>query len=132
MTFLNRPAARWAAVAAWAAAIFILSAQTNLPSPPAPGFDKWEHAATYAVLAFLLARAWFPSLRRHRVAIRWGVVVLAAFGYGLSDEVHQAFVPNRSCDPWDAAADLTGAFLCAVIFGRWLRSHRVTRRLGLQ
>ena len=132
MKALNRPGARWAAFVSWAALIFVLSSQSHLPAPPAPGFDKWEHAGAYGMLAFLLARAWFPHLRRHRPHIRWSLVVLAVFAYGISDEMHQAFVPYRSCDPWDALADLIGGILCAIMFGRLLRSRRRLRQLGLE
>ena len=128
MKELNRPGARWAALIVWAALIFFMSAQSNLPTPPAPGFDKWEHAATYALLAFLLARAWFPRLRRRKPAVRWGLVVLAVFGYGILDEVHQAFVPNRSSDVRDWVADTVGGALgvAAVAISLRVRGSRAS------
>ena len=132
MKALNGPRVRWAMVAAWAGAIFILSAQSNLPAPPAPGIDKWEHAVAYALLAFLLARAWLPHLRRFRPSVRWALVVEAVFAYGIVDEIHQAFVPNRSCDPLDAAADLAGALVCAMVCVGLLRGTRWPGRLGLE
>ncbi len=36
--------------------------------------------------------------------------------YGASDELHQAFVPTRSCDPRDWLADTLGAGLGALLF----------------
>ncbi len=129
---MNRPAARWVLVAGWAGTLFALSAQSNLPTPPVPGFDKFEHAGAYGLLAFLLARAWFPSLRPRPATHRWALVVLVTFLYGVFDEVHQAFVPSRSCDPWDAVADLSGAVLCAAIVGGLMRNTRWPARVGLE
>ncbi len=112
-----RPFINWLPVLAWAGLIFWLSSRPALPAPHIPYVDKVEHGVFYAALAWLLARAWFPSrrLRRRRASVRWGLVVLACLFYGISDEAHQAFVPGRSCDPADAAADAAGPALLAVV-----------------
>ena len=44
------------------------------------------------------------------------LAILASFLYGISDEIHQAFVPMRSCDVFDALFDLLGAVLGAGLF----------------
>ena len=130
MRTLDRPAGRWGLVAAWVAANVILSHQPTVPLPGIPGIDKVSHALEYALLAFLLARAVFPALRCHPRSQRWAFVVLCCFIYGLGDEIHQAFVPGRSCDPVDAAADASGALLLALLLVH-LRRKRWVRRAGV-
>jgi VanZ family protein len=44
------------------------------------------------------------------------VTVIAAALYGASDEFHQYFVPHRSCDAADWAADLLGGSAAAVLY----------------
>ena len=41
------------------------------------------------------------------------MTVLAVLAYGVSDELHQAFVPRRSPDVMDVLADLAGGALGA-------------------
>jgi VanZ family protein len=40
--------------------------------------------------------------------------------YGLSDELHQLFVPGRDCSAFDLFIDLTGSFLGSLIGGKIL------------
>ncbi len=94
--------------------------QSSGPLPPEtpslPGLDKIAHAAIYALLAWLAARA-FATLPYGAYAscIPWAAVVFAAL-YGLSDEVHQSFVPGRSADVWDLVADTVGAAGGALLY----------------
>jgi VanZ family protein len=92
--------------------IFFLSSRPHLPSPPVAfeGLDKILHAGIYGLLALalLFADRW-PSGSR---AWRWAAVVLA---YGLSDELHQSFVPDRQADPLDLLADGGGAMLAVGV-----------------
>ncbi len=78
----------------------MLSAQPALPSPPSLN-DKQAHALTYGVLAFLCLMG-LTGWRWRRIA---GASLLAALViavlYGVSDEVHQAFVPGRTPDVAD-------------------------------
>ncbi len=45
--------------------------------------------------------------------------------YGVTDELHQLFVPLREPDPWDVAADTVGAAVAVLGMERWL-----TRRIA--
>ncbi len=54
--------------------------------------------------------------------------VIFAIAYGVSDEVHQWFVPRRSFDPWDLVADAAGAVLAGYALHRW--RHLVHARRG--
>lgn len=123
-----RPAAGWSRLRAWlpplawAAAIAWESSRSN-PLPPAlEGIlsqDKLLHAAAYAALALLLARAlWRTGVG----ARRWPAIAVAlASAYGVTDEVHQLFVPNRSADPRDWVADTLGAAVAAALAALVLR-----------
>lgn len=89
--------------------------------------DLVAHALVFGALAWLLARALeretgWPLLKRA------GVVVILAGLYGVSDEIHQAFVPLRNPDWRDAAADLAGAVIGAG--SRGIRPSRDKRNTG--
>jgi VanZ family protein len=104
--------ARWAPPIAYAGLIFFLSSQSTFPHLP-PGlwdFDKLLHAVEYAVLALLLLRA---------TGSAWVAFALASL-YGVSDELHQSFVPGRSATVYDALADAVGAALAVFPLSRRL------------
>jgi hypothetical protein len=104
----------WGLVAAWMGVIYYLSAQPRLPLPPStPGFVSYAgHVVEYAVLAALICRALGPGARMA------GLALAAAVLYGASDELHQSFVPGRSCSLLDVAADAVGAAMVALLWAR--------------
>jgi VanZ family protein len=86
--------------------------------------DKVAHAAAYAVLGAL---AWGGAhARRARRPVLLAVTLATA--YGVSDELHQAFVPNRHADVLDAVADLCGAVVGALIAAAAARALAARRR----
>jgi len=108
---------RWLLPAlAYAALIFLLSHLSN-PFPFKPTglltYDKLLHFLEY--LAFGVLLAW--GLSRAGLAVSsagvWAVVLGSA--YGLTDEIHQAFVPKRSADPLDWLADTAGVLAGAIV-----------------
>ncbi len=100
----------------WMTAIFIQSSISKLHVPDM-GFklqDKFAHAVEYAILAFLLLRA-FENLKCAKVRNRYLYYSLfVGVFYGILDEIHQYFVPGRSADIFDVAADILGV-VCVVI-----------------
>jgi VanZ family protein len=112
----------WVPVLAYAGLIFYLSAQPH-PEEDLPSFvklvsDKVLHMAEYAVLGGL--SYWAFRWGTNEAWGRWAVplaIVLAAL-YGISDEVHQAFVPFRDASWQDWAADFIGATLGTVVLAR--------------
>jgi VanZ family protein len=119
-----RRIAHWLPPMAWAGLIFYLSSRSYIPvEPPFPHFDKLVHAVEYGVLCILLARAIQPGKISSITGTTLMMAILASFLYGVSDEIHQAFVPMRSCDFFDALFDLLGAILGASL----LRLFRLTR-----
>lgn len=102
-----RRALAWAATLAYAALIFWLSSEPNpLPALTERLWDKAAHFAEYGALGALL----LVALRSSGVAPRRALVraALLASVYGASDEVHQAFVPEREADVRDWVADTIG------------------------
>jgi VanZ family protein len=105
----------WVPVITYAALIFALSAQPH-PERLLPPFlerlgDKLLHVVEYGVLAVLCYRAFRHAWYRANALTALSLAIVAATVYGVSDEVHQAFVPSRTSDLWDIAADLAGACL---------------------
>ena len=77
-------------------------------------FDKWVHIGIFFVLLFLWTRALeINTLQGFTIA------VIVALLYGLSVEIVQdRFIPNRSFDLGDLAADFIGS-----LGGVWLRTR---------
>lgn len=102
----------WGPVVVCMGAIFALSSCPSLPKPPGIcGFDKFQHFSAYGCLAFLTARAIRGNMRDWNLSRVASLAVVIAAIYGITDEFHQRFVPNRSCDVFDWTADVTGAIL---------------------
>jgi VanZ family protein len=107
----------WAPVLLYMAGIFALSATPDLPSPPGGLNDKHAHALVFGGLTLFLYRA-VARGRVEGLTVRNGLLAVAlATAYGVTDEVHQAFVPGRMASPGDVLADAVGALLAAA--GLW-------------
>lgn len=100
---------RYGPVVTVCAAIFVLS---SIPgrAMPAVLWDKASHALAYAVVGAAFAHAWW-GVRS------WWWAVAAATLYGVSDELHQLFVPGRMGDVRDVLADAIGGLIGAVLYG---------------
>jgi VanZ family protein len=94
------------------AVIFVLSAQPGLKISTDASVDgparHLAHVAVYAVLAVLLVHG-LGALGRPLTARTALVVAALAIGYGITDELHQAFVPDRTANPVDVGYDALGA-----------------------
>lgn len=101
---------RWGPPIIWAAVILTLTSLPASEFAPVgafafPGADKLVHFAMYGVLGALVARATGPTPSRKTL----GAVLVGVAAFAAADEWHQTFVPGRSPDVLDFAADLTGA-----------------------
>jgi VanZ family protein len=92
---------------ALAALIVTASSFSHVPTPGFRGSDKLVHFCVYALLATLICRVG----RTWRSAV---VAVLIVSAFGVTDELHQRFVPGRSPEIADWLADTLGA-TCAVL-----------------
>lgn len=84
-------------------------------------WDKTQHFLAYLVLSFLLAQALTGRLN---TPPSWSAAALAfalAAMFGISDEIHQYFVPTRQMDLADWLADCVGA---SVVFLWWFFGSR--------
>ena len=109
----------WAPVLLYCGIIVYLSSQSH-PSQQLPSFlfgmsDKLLHALEYGILGILLYRAF------HQTTGAVGSIILSIIFviiFGISDEIHQWFVPNRQADTWDLLADTFGAtfFILTWVF----------------
>jgi VanZ family protein len=111
-----------------AGAIFAASSTrgSSLPGGLPPGSDKVVHLGVYGLLGALVARA----LLLRSGALLSGRALVASAGlalaYGLSDEIHQLFVPGRSFEVADLVADALGAALGALLMIRRFQRGRAT------
>jgi VanZ family protein len=108
------------------ASIWVLSSMTLVVPVIAhfPFRDKGVHFCVYALLSLLViraARVTWPKRSALRVAV-FGALVTTL--WGLSDELHQAFVPGRSSELLDLLADALGATAGALVIGAFWAVRR--------
>ncbi len=102
----------WLPVYLYAALIFFLSSIPPIPAiVPLPFMDKILHLGEYAIFGFLLARGFKSSKRGYFRANFRLLAIGCAIIYGLTDELHQAFVPLRQASLFDLFFDGLGAML---------------------
>ena len=109
----------WGPVVGYAGLIFYLSAQSH-PEDQLPLFlfedvsDKVLHAMEYAILALVCYRAFRwgagPLVARQALVL----AIVAASVFGITDELHQFFVPFRESSWQDWLADTIGAVIGAL------------------
>lgn len=147
----------WILVVCWMAVIFSFSARTATLSAQdsatvgmwlgkvfVPGFSGWDeqeqkefadkidhpvrkaaHASEYAVLGFLLAGGLADDTKKRLYCIGFPWIVGTL--YAASDELHQMFVPGRSCQVTDIMIDSSGVFL-GVLVGQLIWVYRIWAR----
>jgi VanZ family protein len=123
------PSWRWLVVGGYAAGLFALSSapgsrrlvaaekrlvrRQRWALPRWLLYDKVVHALVFGLGTVLLCRALHgqtPARSPRQIAF---YSVLAALGYGITDELHQARVPQRTAEVADVVADGLGAALAA-------------------
>lgn len=125
---MTRAISLWAPVVLYMAGIFYLSARSDVAAPASIG-DTAMHSAAYGVLGVLFVRALAGGLGA-RIAISTALIAaLLTAAYGVSDELHQMFVPGRVADLNDVIADAIGAAIGA--FACWLWGILFAARHGL-
>ncbi|MBF0491594.1 MAG: VanZ family protein [Deltaproteobacteria bacterium] len=90
--------------------IFSLSAKPSLHV----SHDKIAHILAFGGMGFLF----FRCFRNYNFSFReaYAFAMLLTILYGIGDEVHQFYVPGRSCDVFDVLADSVGAFLGSPVY----------------
>lgn len=77
--------------------------------------DKTIHFLVYSLLAYFISRALHLSFEFKKNKIFYLAVFLVSL-YGLIDEIHQYFIPGRSCSFGDWVADTLGAMIGAYFY----------------
>jgi VanZ family protein len=121
----GRTLAAWAPVVLWMALLFAVSSR-EAPAVAGRIPDWVTHGGAYAVLGALAARALDATVTGTGVFRTVAAIVLST-AYGVSDEIHQSFVPGRTADPWDVAKDAGGAMVGALAW-RAVRGGRGAAR----
>lgn len=131
----------WGGVGAWMGLIFSFSAQQGSDSGALSGsivsslLNMWHalfpsvpldvdtlhllirkgaHFTVYFILGLLVANALSKSLKIGKM--HFLVTIAICCLYAISDEVHQAFVPNRGPSAWDVLLDTTGSAVATFIY----------------
>ncbi len=112
---------RWFPLIAYCIFIFFQSSHPTPQEIPSFRFmDKMLHIAAYAVLAILFYRAYQTLPIRHNLRLLLLLSILSASLYGISDEIHQYFVPFREADIFDGIADTIGAIIGVLVYQTWV------------
>lgn len=82
---------------------------------PIPHLDKIVHAVVYGLLAAIVSLGLRRSGRNVSPKIQFHLPWIFASLYGLSDEIHQYFVPERNSDVADFLANTSGAILVQLV-----------------
>jgi VanZ family protein len=87
---------------------------------------KGAHLTEFAVLGFLL----FITLYFTREKLLSSSITALAIGisYGLLDEIHQLFIPARSCQISDMLIDASGVLLAVLLCNSFALLRRFLRR----
>ncbi len=102
------------------ALIFLLSHTPGKSLPDAAIFnqDKLWHALAYATLAAAALWAWLPQVKKRPWPGLWGILLFCLL-YGISDELHQSFIPGRYSSLADIVANVIGAALFLWVWWMW-------------
>ena len=107
----------WFPIIIYCVLIFIQSSYPSIKNvPELPYLDKVLHFVAYALLGALFLRAFKTSRIKNNVRLVFILSVLLSFFYGISDEIHQYFVPYRTADLMDVLADMFGSLMGVYIY----------------
>ena len=106
----------------------LIFVQSSHPSPEViksdwPHVDKVLHFTAYALLGALFLRAFKTTPIKNNLKLVLILSVLLSSLYGISDEIHQSFVPYRTADAMDAMADILGSAFGVGVFSLWIKSY---------
>ena len=80
-------------------------------------FDKWVHAGMFGVLTFLTIFPFYKGLLNRKKLLTVIIIIACATScWGLITEYIQLYVPGRSFDLLDWAADSLGVLLAALYY----------------
>lgn len=106
----------------------IIFVQSSFPSISLPeveiiSADKLIHMGVYGLLAALCYISLIHLSRKNTLSnspFSWSLVITSL--YGITDELHQYYVPNRSSELQDWLADFAGAVVAVLIIKYFLQN----------
>lgn len=102
----------WLSTAGYMGLIFFLSSQEKFGFTLPANSDKIIHTLAYMPLGFLFYMSLRASGAKNYLL---AAASLLACTYGISDEIHQLFVPGRYASLGDVFADAVGALTGSLI-----------------
>ncbi len=120
----------WLPLILYCLLIYIQSANPSPKQIPSfPFVDKVLHFVAYGIMGILFYRAYQTLRIKDHMQMLILLSVVSASLYGVSDEIHQSFVPFRNAEIADVVADFFGA-VCGVYLYHLLVVSRMNRRQG--
>ncbi|MGE0446291.1 MAG: VanZ family protein [Vicinamibacterales bacterium] len=108
----------WLPVIGYMAVIFYVSSLSDAPLPQGVT-DISAHMLGYVGLGVVCARAFAGGLPARMTPGIAAAALALAVGYGVTDELHQMFVPGRSAELKDLGSDAVGAAAGIVACWAW-------------
>jgi len=111
--------------------IFVATSIPGESLPETGVSDKIEHLAAYFILSqfcsllFLYQDKYLWIKKYHLVS-----ALIVVFVYGAIDEIHQLFIPGRSCDLLDLTADTIGAIAGLLLLRYLLKKFKYKPKLS--
>ena len=107
----------WLPLILYCLLIFIQSANPSPEQIPSFKFvDKLLHFSAYAIMGILFYRAYQTLKIKDNLRLLMLMSAVSASLYGISDEIHQSFVPFRQAEVADVIADIIGAFTGVYLY----------------
>jgi VanZ family protein len=90
--------------------------------------DKWVHTILYIPIGLLYARMFLNGMKGHSRAVL--ISVLAGISLGALDELHQQWIPLRSCSLSDWIVDVISVTAGVMAFyAIWRSNSRTTAEI---
>jgi len=106
--------------------------QTKLPRLDILNFDKLNHLIEYTFYAMTLFLA-FSNAKSEKIIKNASLLtILTGLLFGITDEIHQLFVPGREFSMFDYAADTFGILLGVFVYTKFGLSAIFKKNLDQQ
>lgn len=106
--------------------LIIIFFESSFPADTYPKIEIWSadkivHMGVYGILAALcyislIHLEKFSFLARNALVM---TIIICSL-YGVTDEFHQYFIPNRDCEFWDWLADFAGIIIMLLLIKYYL------------
>jgi VanZ family protein len=95
-------------------------------------FDKLVHVIEFFIFGFFVRRAFFYQSNENIKNSSFLISLIVGILYGISDEVHQIFVPNRNPAIDDTIADAIGVIISQFIFNFFIQKEIIISNIKNQ